>query len=159
MERCPDYLTIQTIVDGEATDQELLEHTKSCSPCRKELNRLKSLVSIADGLKTEENAPADFYRLLEEKLKPAPFPAALVAAAIFALTLLSLMLLGPSYLEWWLSVGITRQVGLILDAFLDLFAISRLVGPAWIIIGLAALVVMELFILKMLRNVEGWQNV
>ena len=159
MERCPDQLTIQALADGEEQDLQLLAHVRSCPQCSEQHHKLSALVTMADGLKSDAKLPVSFYLSLETKINPAPFPAALVAASVFALALLSLILLGPNYLEWWLSVGITNQVGLILDAFLDLLAYSRLVGPTWIIMGLAALVAMELFILKMLRNVEGWQNV
>lgn len=159
MERCPDQLNIQALADGEAQDQQLWNHVRRCPHCSEQYRRLSNLVKIADGLKSDAKLPASFYRSLETKINPAPFPAALVAAVVFALALLSLVLLGPNYFEWWLSVGITNQVGLILDAFLDLLAYSRLVGPAWIIMGLAALVAMELFILNLIRNAEGLKNV
>ncbi len=159
LERCPDQLTIQALADGEEQDLQLLTHVRSCPHCNEQHHKLSALVTMADGLNSDAKLPADFMHKLEKRLKPAPFPAALVAAPVFALILLSLLLLGPGYLEWWFSVGITRQVGLILDAFLDLLAFSRMVGPAWIITGLAALVAMELFILNMIRNVEGWQSV
>jgi hypothetical protein len=159
MERCPDHLTIQALVDREEQDLQLLAHIQRCRHCSNQYHKLSDLVTIADGLKSDVKLPADFLYKLEEKLKSAPFPAALVAAPVFALILFSLLLFGPGYLEWWLSVGITRQVGLILDAFLNLLAFSRLVGPIWVITGLAALVAMELFILNMIRNVEGWQSV
>ncbi len=159
MERCPNQLAIQALADGEEQDLQLLAHVRSCPHCNEQHHKLSALVKMAEGLKSDAKLPADFMHKLEKRLKPAPFPAALVAAPVFALILLSLLLFGPGYLEWWFSVGITRQVGLILDAFLDLLAFSRMVGPAWMIIGLAALVAMELFILNMIRNVEGWQSV
>lgn len=159
MERCPDQLTIQALADGEEQDLQLLAHVRRCRYCSEQYHKLSALVTMADGLKSDAKLPTDFLSKLEEKLKPAPFPAALVVVPVFALILFSLLLFGPGYLEWWFSVGITRQVGLILDAFLDLLAFSRLVGPIWVITGLAALVAMELFILNMIRNVEGWQSV
>jgi predicted anti-sigma-YlaC factor YlaD len=158
MDHCPDYLTIQALIDGEENDQALLKHLQDCFACRLQYRQLSSMVKLADGLKCEAKLPANFYHAMERKLTPAPFPTALVSLAVLLLVLASLLLLGPTYFEWWLSVGITSQVSLVLDALLDLFAISRLVSSSWVISGLAALVTMELFILKMLKNVEGWQN-
>lgn len=158
MERCPDQLTIQALADGDEQDSKLQAHIRRCPRCSDQYRQLSALIKVADGLKSEAKLPVSFYRSLEKKINPAPFPAALVAASIFALALLSLLLLGPSHLEWWLSVGITHQVGLIIDAFLDLLALSSLLNPAWIVAGLAAIVAIELLILRMLNNVEELQN-
>ncbi len=159
MEQCPDQLTIQALADGEERDPQLLAHVLSCPHCSELHHRLRALVTMADGLKSDAKLPADFLFKLEGKMKPAPFPAALIAVFVFTLILPALFLFGPGYLEWWFSVGITFRVGLILDAFLDLYAFSRAVGPFWMISGLAALVAAELFILNMIRNMEGWQSV
>jgi predicted anti-sigma-YlaC factor YlaD len=158
MKRCPDQLTIQAVIDGEEKDQQVIFHIKNCSACCLQYRQLKSLVSLADKLKSIDKLPTGFYHQLEKKIKPTPFPALQVAAAAIFICLVTLFLLGPDYFEWWLSVGITRQVGLILDAFLDLLAISRMVNLSWVISIFAALVALELIILKMLKNLEGWQN-
>lgn len=158
MRQCLDQLTIQALTDGEEQDPGLLEHIRRCPDCNYHYSRQSALVKMADRLKSDAKLPAAFYWSLERKLKTAPFPAALVSAAVILLTLVSLALLGPAYFEWWLSVGLTRQVGVILDLFLGLLTIGNLVDPVWWIIGLAALVAFELVLLNMLRNMEGRQN-
>lgn len=158
MDRCPDQLTIQAVVDGEEKGRQVVLHVENCPACRRQSRQIKGLVNMADGLKSTDKLPAGFYRLLEKKLKPVPFPALQVALAAIVIFLIVLFLLGPDYFEWWLSVGITHQVGLIIDTFLDLLAISKMLSLTWAISIFAGLVALELFILKMLNNLEGWQN-
>ncbi|MBW6464068.1 MAG: hypothetical protein K0B84_07770, partial [Firmicutes bacterium] len=85
--------------------------------------------------------------------------AALVAAVLFAVAFISTYLANPGYIQWWLSVGITNQISYLIDLFIDLLYMSHFIGPTGVIIGLAALVTLEILILNMLRSVEGYVNV
>ena len=158
MIKCPDILTIQAVIDGEERDIKILDHLDDCAECRREYHALKAAVHLAKDLSSTAKLPASFYRQLAEKTAPRPFPAALVAAALFAVALFSANLVNPGYLQWWLSVGVTRQLSYIMDTFLDLLYMSHYVGPNGIIAGLLLMVALEVFILNMLRNVEGKSN-
>jgi hypothetical protein len=158
MIKCPDILTIQAVIDGEENDKKILEHLDQCAVCSEEYRVLKATVHLAGNLNSPAKLPASFYRQLAEKTAPRPFPAALVAAVLFAVALFSANLVNPGYLQWWFSVGITRQLSYTMDAFLDLLYMSHYVGPNGVIVGLFFMVVLEVFILNMLRNLEGKSN-
>jgi len=159
MIQCPDNLTIQAVIDGEETDIQIIEHLQSCPECCRVHSEMKDAFTSADNLGSTVKLPAEFTGRLNEKLSPRPFPAAMTAAAIFTLAMISVYLMNPGYLQWWLSVGITRQISYVIDAFIDLLYMSHIVGPTGVIIGLTALIVLEVLILNMLRNVEGQINV
>lgn len=159
MIQCPDKLTIQAVIDGEETDIKIIDHLQSCPRCCQIHSEMKDAFTPADNLGSTVKLPAEFLGRLNEKLSPQPFPAAMAAAVIFTLAIFSAYLTNPGYLQWWLSVGITRQISYLIDAFIDLLYISHIVGPTGVIIGLAALVALEVLILNMLRNVEGQINV
>ncbi len=158
MIKCPDILTIQAVIDGEEKDIKILDHLEDCAECRREYRALKAAVHLATDLSSTVKLPASFYSQLAEKTVPRPFPAALVAAALFAVALFSANLVNPGYLQWWLSVGVTRQLSYIMDTFLDLLYMSHYVGPNGVIAGLLLMVALEVIILSMLRNVEGKNN-
>lgn len=158
MIKCPDILTIQAVIDGEEKDKKILGHLDQCAECSGEFRSLKVAVHLAENLSSTAKLPASFYRQLAEKTSPRTFPAALVAAALFAVALFSANLVNPGYLQWWLSVGVTRQLSYIMDTFLDLLYMSHYVGPNGVIAGLFLMVALEVFILNMLRNMEGKSN-
>lgn len=159
MSKCPDILTIQAVIDGEEKDIKIIDHLKQCAVCSEEYQSMKAAVHLAGNLNSPAKLPATFYRQLAEKTAPRPFPAALVAAALFAVALFSANLVNPGYLQWWFSVGITRQLSYAMDTLFDLLYMSHYVGPNGVIAGLFFMVVLEVFILNMLRNLEGKSNV
>lgn len=158
MIKCPDILTIQAVLDGEEKDTKILGHLNQCAECSKEYQALKAAVKLATDLSSTAKLPASFYSQLAEKTAPKPFPAALVAAVLFAVALYSANLVNPGYLQWWFSVGVTRQFSYVMDTFLDLLFMSHYVGPNVVIAGLFLMVALEVFILNMLKNVEGKNN-
>ncbi len=153
--QCPDELTIQAIIDGEETGLSLLKHLENCSACQGVKGQMTELVKTSDRLKTEAELPAGFYENLVDRIEVRPFPTALVAAVMFSLVLSSVYFLDPGYINWWFTVGITRQVSLILDMFFDLLLLSQTLGPVSVITFLSALVGLEVLILNKLRVMEG----
>ena len=157
-ERCPQVLDIQAFCDGEETALGIRQHLKDCIKCRSAYQDLKALCSAADRLSSSEVLPAGFQDRLQEKLEPAPFPAGQVTVAIFALALAAVFVLEPGFINWWLSVGITLQVSLLIDFSLELYYLGHNLGPAWVIAALMAIVGVELMILLKIRKVEGYTN-
>jgi len=159
MIHCPDKLTIQLEIDGEEKDSKIADHLKNCQTCRQTFKEIEALTLFADNLSGAAKLPADFYSRLCGKVTPRPFPAALVAVVLFAVAFVSTYLANPGYIQWWLSAGITNQISFLIDLFIDLLYMSHFIGPTGVIIGLAALVTLEILILNMLRSVEGYVNV
>ncbi|MDW7738926.1 MAG: hypothetical protein SCJ97_02555 [Bacillota bacterium] len=155
MKNCPDILVIQSIVDGECTDELVLNHIEICPSCRQTRLEMLQLSVEADRLNCADKLPDNFFEILSARINPKPFPAAIVAAVIFGLAIISAYFLNPGYLEWWLSVGITRQFTVFIDAFLGLFYLGQSLGPLWLVLITAALVGLEILILNRLKLVEG----
>ncbi len=156
--KCPDILTIQAFLDGEITDTRLSDHLRSCPHCRVAVMELEEAIFCATALRSEAALPAGFYDRLVEKTASRPFPALLMAVLAFTLAFFSAYTLEPGFIQWWLSVGLTRQFGLLFDALIDLLYLGHLVGPAGIIIGLSLLVGLEVVLLNFLRSAEGQKN-
>jgi predicted anti-sigma-YlaC factor YlaD len=159
MIHCPDKLTIQAVIDGEEKDSQIVDHLKNCHTCRQTFKEIEALTLFADSLKSTAKLPADFYDRLREKVAPRPFPAALVAVVFFTVAFFSAYLANPGFIQWWLSVGVTNQISYLIDLFINLLYMSHFIGPTGVIIGLAALVALEILILNTLKSVEGHANV
>ncbi len=158
MKNCPDIITIQSFLDGEESDEQLIKHLRTCPVCLAARINLEKTISLAECLNSPAVLPEDFFECLTERIQPKPFPAILVSAVIFLLAIFSAYLLNPGYLQWWLSVGIINQFGYIMDVFIDFLYFSHYIGPSGLIAGLVFLVVVEVLILNKLRNVEGQRN-
>lgn len=156
--QCLDELTIQAIIDGEETDIALTKHLSNCPACQGLKKQVMELVKTSDRLKIDAVLPVEFYENLMERIEFRPFPIALLAAVLFGLVLFSAYLLDPGYINWWFTVGITNQVGLIFDIFFDLLVFSQASGPLSVIAVLSALVAIEVLILNKLRVMEGYRN-
>lgn len=153
---CPEVITIQAVVDGEEDEKIISDHLESCSSCRKIYREIGQIVTAANSLAGEARLPEDFYRNLTSKIEGKPLPAALIAAAVFVMAFSSAYFLNPGYLQWWLSVGMTRQFGFYIDIFMDIILIGRMVGPLWWVMALAAMVAFEVIILLNLKTMEGY---
>jgi hypothetical protein len=158
-QKCPDILTIQAVIDGEEQDKTAISHVHSCSFCSKAYHDLAQAVVFAGNLGGEEKLPAGFYKALSDRIEEKTFSAALVAAIIFSLALVSAYLLNPGYLDWWLSVGMTYQFSFVIDTFINLVFFSRDLGPLWLIAVLATLVGVEVLILSKVKILEGENHV
>jgi len=152
--KCPDILTIQAYLDKEEVHEDVAKHLQSCPDCHRNYRELAEVIVTADKLKTEASLPEGFYKKLAVKTAPRPFPAALAAAAMFLLAFLSSYVLYPGYLNWWLSVGITQQVGLMIDFFLELLFAVQALGYFWLIVFALILVALEVLILHKFKIVE-----
>lgn len=152
---CPDILAIQAYIDKESSDRKVISHLEDCPSCRQAYLKLKELVALAGSLNSQAKLPGSFYEALNSRLEERPFPSVFVSALVFVLALVSAYLLNPDYMQWWLSIGITRQVSFILDALLDLFFFGRSIGTVWLISSAAALVTLEFIILNRLKTMEG----
>lgn len=152
---CPDYLTIQSVVDNEEEDKSILEHLSQCPDCREKEEEIRSMVFYASQLTCKEKLPADFYSRLSESKVYQPFPALPFALAMFAIAFASVYIIEPGYLNWWLTVGITSKIGLFMDTFFELLYFSINTDPVWIILFLATLVLIEVIILSGIKRLEG----
>jgi len=152
---CPDILTIQAFVDDENGDRQMIAHLRGCPSCRQAYREIGEMVAVAGSLKGKATLPDCFYETLNSRLENRPFPAIFVSVFVFVMALFSAYLLSPDYLQWWLSIGMTRQVGFMIDAFLDLFFLSQSIGQIWLIAAVAALVILEFVILNKLKTTEG----
>jgi predicted anti-sigma-YlaC factor YlaD len=145
-------LTWQAVVDGEEGGAQLLEHLDRCAACKAIYGEIAEAAGIADGLFTGAALRPGFAAAVLARVKP--FPAGLVAAALFALVAVSALLLDPHYWHWWLTVGMTRHCGRLLDALIEIVFLGRSLGPAWLIGAAALLVALELVLLHKLKTVE-----
>jgi hypothetical protein len=152
---CPEILVIQSVADREETNPVIIDHVKSCAHCCRVHRKMLSLICSAERAGSEAELPEGFFESLAERLPASPFPALLVAAVMFTMAALSAFFLNPGYIEWWLSVGITRQFSIYISAFTDLLFLGHSLGPVWIISAFAALVALEVIILNKFRSVEG----
>lgn len=152
---CLDYLTIQSIVDNEEVDQAAVEHLAKCSACKEQENEIRSIVIYANQLACEEKLPAEFFKRLSDDLTYKPFPALLFALLMFATAITSAYIIEPGYFYWWLTVGITSTIGLFMDAFFELLYFGFNTEPVWIILLLAALVLVEVIALSGIKRLEG----
>ncbi len=159
MKNCPDIITIQAVLDGEEKDERIIKHIQTCPTCCSARVELEESISLAECLNSPAVLPDVFCKQLTERIQPKPFPAILVSAAIFLLSIISAYLLNPGYLQWWLSVGIINQFSYIMDVFISFLYFSHYIGPLGLITGLVSLVVVEVLILNKLRTVEGYNNV
>ena len=155
MNKCPDILAIQAYLDEEEVHEDVRLHLQNCPDCQKNHREMAGIIVTADSLKSEASLPAGFYERLAVKTSPRPFPAALAAAVMFLLALLSSYLLYPGYLNWWLSIGITEQVGLMIDFVLALLFAVQTLGYFWLIVLTLILVALEVLILLKFKIVEG----
>lgn len=155
---CPDLLMIQAVVDGEAEKAEISVHLQGCPSCRQAYKEIKALSILVDGLRSEAVLPQGFGSRLNFNNGGRALPVAAVVAVIFVLVAVSTWLIEPGYLNWWLSVGITRQFGFYIDLFFNIIYMGQSLGPIWIISALFALVALELFMLNKLNLVEGWKK-
>lgn len=152
---CPDYLTIQSLVDNEVEDLAVLDHLKHCLDCRKKEEEIRSMVLYANQLACNQKLPADFYKSLNENLVYQPFPALPFALALFAIAFASVYIIDPGYLNWWLTVGLTSKIGMFMDTFFELLYFGINTEPVWIILFLATLVLIEVIILSGIKRLEG----
>ncbi len=155
MNNCPDKLTIQAYLDGEEVHEGAEKHIQACSACRKACGELSDMIFTADRLKVDATLPEGFLDRLVSKTSNRPVPAAPVAAIIFLIACLSSYLLDPGYLEWWLTAGITSQVGLIIDFIVELIYVIQTLGYPWLIMITLALIAIEVFIIYKIKIVEG----
>lgn len=153
-DECLDYLLIQSIIDGEEKDQEAIRHLQGCPACQEMEIEIGDLIVTAKKLACDESLPAGFYASLSNKIDNKPFPVSLMAAVIFILAIASAFFLEPGYLNWWLSVGITRQLGVFFDTFFELFYLGSSLDPGWLIMFLAVFVLVEILILTRINRVE-----
>lgn len=155
MNNCPDILTMQAYLDKEEVNKDIVEHIHSCSACQNSCRELADMITAAEGLQSKATLPEGFYKKLAAKTAPKPFPAALAATLMFSLAILCAYILYPGYLYWWLSVGITRQVGLTIDFILELLFAIQTLGYFWLIMVTLVLVTLEVLILYKFKIVEG----
>ena len=156
---CPVVMTLQAVADGEENESMISGHLRGCSSCRQTYQELKDLVSAVDRFAGTERLPPGFYENIISASKGKPLPAALVAAASFLILIINAYLLNPGYLQWWLSTGITLQVGFYLDLFFDLIIFLRAVTPFWWVLVLTTVVALEVLVLINLKTMEGYENV
>ncbi len=158
MRKCPDILTIQAVIDGEESNRQILSHLKECTRCSQKYQELDTLVNIAARIYSNAKLPEHFFAGLVAKTTPRVFPAALVAAMLFFITILSAYLVNPGFMQWWLSAGITHQLGYLIDLSFHFLYIGHAAGPGGVITALTALVLLEVVLLNYLRNAEGQTN-
>lgn len=153
--KCPDYLTIQSVVDNEPVNQAVIEHLEHCTDCRKKEEEIRSIVLQANQLACLDRLPAEFYKRLNDNAANRAFPALPVALLVFAAAITSAYFIDPGYFYWWVTVGITGTIALFMDAFFGLLYFGINMEPVWIILFLAMLVLIELTILSGIKRLEG----
>lgn len=149
-------MMIQAYLDGEAVPPDMEKHLQKCPACKKAYQELRELVVTADKLKSDAELPEGFYNRLVSKPIHKPFPAALVAAVMFLFAFLSTQVLYPGYFEWWLTAGITHQVGLAIDFIMGIFYTAQTLGYLGLVMITLALVALEVLILIKFKILEGY---
>lgn len=152
MSGCPDRLTWQAVVDGEERDARLTAHLDSCPACRRVYREIREAAALAGFLANGAALPPGFSAAVLAKTRP--FPAGMVAAALFCLLLLSARLMGGGGLTWWLTVGITRQCGLLMDALFNLLYVGLNLGPLFWLAAALLLAALELVVLSKLKLIK-----
>lgn len=152
MRDCPDAVTWQALLDGEEKGPALQMHLERCEACRVLYSEIAAASDLADGLFTEAALAPDFTARVLRRAKP--FPAGLVAALLFALLAASAAWSDPGGLHWWLTEGMTRQIGFVLDTAFSVFYMLHGAGPAWLFTAAAALVALEILLLHKIKTTE-----
>ncbi len=152
MRRCPDKLDWQAVVDGEATDPRLMAHLDSCASCREAYREIRGAADLAGAIFSGAALPPGFADAVINRARP--FPAGPVAVLLFGLLLLSALLLEPGGLTWWLTVGVTRQFSLFIDALFGLIFLGQALSPPFWLAAALLLVVLELLIIHKLKAIE-----
>lgn len=155
MDTCPDMITVQAFIDGEEINDSIIAHMKGCQSCRRRLMEIRELKETADRLAGNEKLPEGFMEALSARTRDSSLLAAITAAAIFLVLVISAYFLNPGYLQWWFSAGITDLVGLVIDAFVGALIMGQNLAPALVLAAVATAVIIELFILIKLKTVEG----
>ncbi len=159
MKKCPGPLTWQAVIDGEEESAQHMEHLESCPACRAVYHEIKDAAELAGSLYGEALPAPDFAAAVMARVSlapAAPFPAGLVAALLFAAAAAAALLLDPGYWNWWLSVGLTRNCSLLLDALFSMISLGRGLNPACLLGPAALLVLLETFLLRKLKTVGGY---
>ncbi len=159
MKKCPGPLTWQAVVDGEEEEAHYRAHLECCPACRAVYSEIKEAAELAHGLRCEAVPAPDFTGRLIARVRSrvaAPFPAGLVALLLFAMAVLAALLLDPGAVNWWLSVGITRSCGLLMDLIFRIIGFGRSLNPAWLLATAVLLVLLELAVLGRLKTVGEW---
>lgn len=152
MKDCPDFITWQALADKEIQDPALCEHLDCCAVCRESYRQIAASAALADGLFTPATLSPDFARRVLRRVKP--FPAGLVAALLFFLLAAAVAFLDPNGLQWWLSAGMTRQVGFILDTAISFIYLLQNVGPDCFFVAAATLVALEILVLHKIQTAK-----
>lgn len=159
MKKCPGPLTWQAVVDGEEEEAHYRVHLECCPACRAVYSEIKEAAELAHCLRCDAvPAPGFAGRLIAKaRSRPAaPFPAGLVAVLLFAAAALAALLLDPGYLNWWLSVGITRSCSLLMDTLFRIIGFGQSFNPVCVIGAAVLIVLLEIAVLGKLKTVGGW---
>ncbi len=159
MKKCPGPLTWQAVVDGEEEEAHYRAHLECCPACRAVYSEIKEAAELAYCLRCDAVPAPTFAGRLIAKARSRPaasFPAGLVAVLLFAAAALAALLLDPGYLNWWLSVGITRSCSLLIDTLFRIIGFGRSLNPAWLLATAVLLVLLELAVLERLKTVGEW---
>jgi predicted anti-sigma-YlaC factor YlaD len=157
VKKCPGPLTWQAVVDGEEDGARYAAHLERCPACRAVYDEIREAADLAGRLRSGAALRPDFANAVLAKARMAParyFPAGLVAALLFAVTGAAALLLVPGYWSWWLSVGLTRSCGLLMDAFFRIIYLGQSLDRAWLLGPALLLVLLEISVLKKLKTVE-----
>ena len=152
MKSCPDPITWQTILDGEENGEENVQHLEYCARCRKIYNDIQGAVDLAGELFTDATLPEGFAQRIAAKTQP--FPAGLLAAALFVLLTISVLMFDPGIFYWWLTVGFTAYCGMLIEIILEIMKAAQRMSPAWWLAMSAAVVTLEMILLIKLKTVE-----
>ena len=152
MKNCPDPITWQAILDGEESGKEYYKHLEHCPQCQQMYQEIQGALDLAGGLFTDATLPEDFTQRLAAKTRP--FPAGLLAAALFVLLTISVLMFDPGIFYWWLTVGFTAYCGILIEIMLEIMKTAHRMSPAWWLAMSAAVVMLEIILLLKLKTVE-----
>ncbi|UNC91399.1 anti-sigma factor [Candidatus Contubernalis alkaliaceticus] len=152
MKKCPDQITWQSILDGEESGIEYFQHLEHCSQCQKMYLEIQESIDLAMALSTDITMPKDFPQRMIAKTKP--FPAGLLAGALFILLTISVIMLDTGIFSWWITVGVTAYCGLLIDILLEVIKAVQRINPTWWLMLAAVMAVMEIFLLIKLQTIE-----
>lgn len=157
MKKCPGPLLWQAVVDGEETGAQYTAHLERCPTCRAVYHEIEEAAEMASGLHCSAPFRSDLAAAVLARARSMPvrpFPAGPVTVLLFTIAGLAALLLDPGYWSWWLSVGLTRSCGLIMEALFRIIRHGQNLDPVHLLGPALLLVLLEVVVLRKLTLME-----
>ena len=152
MNRCPDQLTWQAVIDEEIDKTTYEEHLVTCAICRKKYEEIAETVNTAERLQVKEKLPVDIVEfILQGRETEKPYPAGLLGAIIFVSLIMAFILItletGVYGLQYTESMIVMFSI--LFDNLINLVMVMGGVAPGlWVLLALFMVAIVVFFLGK-----------